>query len=544
MSHRVRMLVCASLAVLAILPTGLSPASAAFPGTNGMIVFTKYLTSSNGEIYIMRNDGSDATRLTQNLVTDRMPSLSPDGLRIVFSSKRDGNEEIYSMAVNGSDVKRLTTRPGTDYDPSWSPDGSRIVYTSEGTVTVMNADGSNRTELTEGFHPAWSPDGSKIAFARDDFSSVFTMTSTGQAITQISPSGIRMFSEPAWSPDGQEIVAVREQSDDETLVVLSGSGSGVVRTLSTDELQFAPAWSPDGDEILFASGDIFVMDANGGEPRNLTRDSYRDDYPDWGVCPSGQTCGDVTPPSISDLSASPSPFSPNDDGRADTTRITFDLSEDSTVLVKFQDDRRRDVFALDTQVLEAGSYSFIWDGADFAGDVLPSGDFDIIVSATDAAGNSASASSPVVIDNSFVISNKGLGTLRFGSSSMAAAKELLGDPTSRERIRACFTGYDLKWGKSLSLLFKGTDSPRALAAAVYTPTLPTSSGQREVARTSRGLQVGDSRSRMVTLYPNARKKSFQGTVWYLIEGSRSAGFVYVKLGSTGTVKILSTGYSC
>ena len=32
----------------------------------------------------------------------------------------------------------------------------------------MNADGSNRVELAEGYYPQWSPDGEKIAFIRSE----------------------------------------------------------------------------------------------------------------------------------------------------------------------------------------------------------------------------------------------------------------------------------------------------------------------------------------------------------------------------------------
>src|SRR5262249_31544903 len=47
-----------------------------------------------------------------------------------------------------------------------------------------------------------------------------------------------------------------------------------------------PVWSPDGSHMAFAAGsqqesDIFVMDSNGANLRNLTHDQARDNSPEW-----------------------------------------------------------------------------------------------------------------------------------------------------------------------------------------------------------------------------------------------------------------------
>ena len=101
-----------------------------------------------------------------------------DGGRIAFQSNRDGNWEIYVMSADpsagsgqgGSGVTRLTNNPAPEVLPSWSPDGTRIAFTSMrdepdpqncGTncnfeIYVMNADGTGVTRLTKGRCPAWS----------------------------------------------------------------------------------------------------------------------------------------------------------------------------------------------------------------------------------------------------------------------------------------------------------------------------------------------------------------------------------------------------
>lgn len=106
------------------------------------------MTTPNDELYVMNADGSNQTRLTDNLSFDTAPSWSPDGTKIVFVSGRDGNYEIYMMNADASNQTRLTNEFEYDFYPSWSPDGTKIVFVSGRDIFVMNADGSNPQNLT------------------------------------------------------------------------------------------------------------------------------------------------------------------------------------------------------------------------------------------------------------------------------------------------------------------------------------------------------------------------------------------------------------
>ncbi len=110
----------------------------------------------NRDVYTVRTDGSEYTRLTVDPDNGMLPSWTPDGSRIVFMSWRTGAVEIHSMNVDGNDQVRLTrTEVGESVDPRVSPDGRQIVYTwvpaggaGAKHLMLMNADGTNVRQLT------------------------------------------------------------------------------------------------------------------------------------------------------------------------------------------------------------------------------------------------------------------------------------------------------------------------------------------------------------------------------------------------------------
>jgi len=133
----------------------------------------------DGEVWVVRVDGSGATNLTANRSNDRFGGWSPDGSRIAFTSDRDGNDEVYMMGADGSGPRNLTRNAGADLFGCWSPDGRSLGVCSErggewgfyvvpldGSVpTALEPHPASRREATSG--SAWSPDGTRVAFMRE-----------------------------------------------------------------------------------------------------------------------------------------------------------------------------------------------------------------------------------------------------------------------------------------------------------------------------------------------------------------------------------------
>jgi Tol biopolymer transport system component len=99
-----------------------------------------FVTDRDGdyEIYSIRPDGKDLRRLTRSPGVEGHLRWSPDGEWIAFASARTGfadefllhpdnaaaNGEIFVMRADGSDVRRLTENQWEDSTPAWKPLGA------------------------------------------------------------------------------------------------------------------------------------------------------------------------------------------------------------------------------------------------------------------------------------------------------------------------------------------------------------------------------------------------------------------------------------
>jgi Tol biopolymer transport system component len=260
----------------------------------GRILFTS-TRDGNEEIYVMRPDGSQVTRLTNLAGTDKDPSWSPDCTRIAFSSNRQNNPEIWVMNADGTAPTRLTDATGADTDPTWSPDGSQIAFVSGRTgnseVFTMTASGANPTNRTSSASndraPDWSPDGSTLAFSsnRTGNFQVFSMPAAGGAATRLT-TGLGVCDAPAWSPDGTRLAITSTSSGTAQIWTIAPDGSGAVRVSSGGGTESHPSWAPDGGTLAFGSnvsggGRVWIISPDGSGAGMVSDDVGPDTTPGW-----------------------------------------------------------------------------------------------------------------------------------------------------------------------------------------------------------------------------------------------------------------------
>jgi TolB protein len=308
-------LLLTTMALIMLLASGV--ALAAFPGSNGAIVFSKDDESGKEQVYRMAPSGAGLTKLTDTPGKNEQPVWSSDGKKIVFTNtqtKSDIRPDMYLMTADGSNERRLTHNKWIkDQSPSWFPDRNKIVFASDRTgrwdlYTLEFDAAGNQLELTRLTHgwgtdlnPVVSPDGKKIAFrawgkgrTREQNMDIFVMkanVSEGPTNRPINLTDTPNSSEvPSdWSPNGKKIAF--HDWDSLGIGVMNADGTHRTefnRTEATKRGVF-PAWSPDGRKIVFMSIErrtyrhtLWRMNTDGSNKTELPTEG---DYPDWQPLP-------------------------------------------------------------------------------------------------------------------------------------------------------------------------------------------------------------------------------------------------------------------
>jgi Tol biopolymer transport system component len=243
---------------------------------------------------------------------------------MAYGSNRTGSQfsdDIYVSPLDAESPLRLTFRRADDGQPTWSPDGRRLAFKTaqfgSNQLAVINADGTGETLLTRTFRfsegqPAWSPDATKLLYRRtpenplvqDADTWVLDVAASAKDPTQPVARAVLLRTGderyPSYSPDGTQIafrgdLDLAEPSGDEEIYVMNADGTNVRQLTSNADFDSAPSWSPDGKRILFERApagtfvpgteaqekDIYVMHADGTHVRRLTDSPGIDEGPEF-----------------------------------------------------------------------------------------------------------------------------------------------------------------------------------------------------------------------------------------------------------------------
>jgi dipeptidyl aminopeptidase/acylaminoacyl peptidase len=209
------------------------------------------------------------------------PAWSPDGAKLALLATCGDELGIYLVA--GGKAHKLTVLHGFAHQLAWSPDGRSI--------GLLYVEGATRAA---GALAAMKPPSGVIGVEGLEIQRVATVDAATGKLTEATLAGLHVY-EFDWSPDSAKLafIAAPPPGENNWWVAklytqsLGAEPKAILDPVTVEGplhgLQIAvPRWSPDGKEIAFigglmsdqgaTGGDIYLLKADGGEPRKLDKD--------------------------------------------------------------------------------------------------------------------------------------------------------------------------------------------------------------------------------------------------------------------------------
>jgi Tol biopolymer transport system component len=288
------------------------------------LVFERKVAGGRTELYVVRSDGSELTRITaEPLLLSRsllgepweQYQFAPDGHSVLIASTSKGVGGITIARSDGSDTRQLDVGMAVT-EPSYRPPaGAEILFvgqgppgTGHGLYAVNAKTGDVRTiiEPSTVYDIAganWSPDGSQIAYWRwggpgevdgiNAHTRVISADGTGDAALA-EPPGTAWTSGSDWSNDGTRLLVFRGFTPDyqdvrPAVVPVDGSSLGIETDRQVAIVEGCcpfVEWAPDDSSILVTPADALdrpaqqvIIDPMTGETRVAPWDTTSD--PTW-----------------------------------------------------------------------------------------------------------------------------------------------------------------------------------------------------------------------------------------------------------------------
>ena len=265
------------LVVVCVSAVGVSPALAAFPGKDGLLVAQP--VSGTG-LLLVGPDGQHPQRICNDPTCPAVvhPSWSPDGQEILIGSNRQFSVIYPDGTCLACNIANTYTAPTFTADGNVLALSAGIAYADTRLNEVFGVDGTQLGRFLTGpwTAAAWSVNG-RVALVRRVHrrDEVFVTDNHQRDVSQLTQTGA---DSPSWAPD-RNTLAVAHSGVVE-LIDLHGR---VIRRLARGG---SPAYSPDGRSVAYVApdGQLMVIAVRGGRPRSVG--SLHGKSVDWQPVPS------------------------------------------------------------------------------------------------------------------------------------------------------------------------------------------------------------------------------------------------------------------
>jgi eukaryotic-like serine/threonine-protein kinase len=271
------------------LPTFIGTPMVSWMPDNRHVVLSGDRPGSSWQLFLGDTASGAVSLLSSGTKGQRLPSVSPDGTRLVFQ-ELDNDYDIVSVDLATGIVTPVIATQRSEESPAWAANDPAMVYVTDRNGSpaiwlhrpgqpdrpvVLSSDFP--AETTRLFMaPVLSPDGARVVYSRSALNEPaglwMSAVAGGKPVRLLKPGAVANYS-GSWSPAGTWFVywAYFERQYSLQKVKTTGQADPeMLRANVTPINNFLPVWSPTDEWILYSDRALQLISPDGKRARQLS----------------------------------------------------------------------------------------------------------------------------------------------------------------------------------------------------------------------------------------------------------------------------------
>jgi dipeptidyl aminopeptidase/acylaminoacyl peptidase len=226
--------------------------------------FDKLKDKSQGDLWMVKTDGTQHQKLTYRTGSESSPRWSPEGDRVAFVSGTDQGAELFIYWKDSGKTARISQLNGSPSSLVWSPDGTSLAFSMNVPAKApviakmppkpKGAKWAEPARITDRlYHEA---DGR--GYIKPGFNHIFSIPAAGGVARQISSGDFHHRGQLSWSPNGQKIYFSANRKADweydfrnSDIYTVSVSDGTIEKLTDRHGPDHSPLVSPDGSKVAY-----------------------------------------------------------------------------------------------------------------------------------------------------------------------------------------------------------------------------------------------------------------------------------------------------
>jgi Tol biopolymer transport system component len=243
-------------------------------------------TGGNPQLWMADTRSEDRYRLTGGTQAQHVPSISPDGSKIIFV-EGTSTADVVSLDLATAAVSPYLATDRAEEMPAWAAHLPVLAYVTNrnGALEIWLRNGeSERPLISPASAAAWlmgpapSPDGARVIYSVVDaelgVDQLWMTATAGGAPVRVTNDTVASEMPGSWSPDGAWFVYRAFRNGKELLMKVKSSGEAAPTVLKADvhrSNMSVPVWSPSGEWVAYSDLGDKLISPDGASVRDLGR---------------------------------------------------------------------------------------------------------------------------------------------------------------------------------------------------------------------------------------------------------------------------------